>query len=230
MPRAPPDGSAAPSRMADPIFPGTGVATTWAPEPRAAAHARAASAAVSSSGPPNSSDAAGGRRGGHHADVRSHLVDVDRLQSPAHRHRQYGPSAGRLEQRVDEAVELGHPQQGHRQAGGQQNLLGGELGPVVAERDPVDTRRSRCRPGAAAGRGPLPGPVAGFRRRPPATDRPRDSRSPRAPRSPRRPARPRGPDRWRGPRAPRRVRCRAATSAVTVCPAPCRGPTSRRPR
>jgi hypothetical protein len=35
-------------------------------------------------------------------------------------------------------VELGHAEQRHRQPGGQQHLLGGELGAVVTVRDPVD--------------------------------------------------------------------------------------------
>lgn len=70
--------------------------------------------------------------------MRRDLADVHRLEAPAHRYRQHGPAPGRVEELVDEVVELGHPQQGDRQPRGEQHLLGGELRPVVAERDPVD--------------------------------------------------------------------------------------------
>ncbi|WP_422678067.1 hypothetical protein [Blastococcus brunescens] len=65
------------------------------------------------------------------------LADVHGLHPPPHRHGQDGPLARGVEQEVHEVVELGDPQQGHRQPGGQQHLLGGELRAVVAVRDPV---------------------------------------------------------------------------------------------
>ena len=137
-PRAPPDGTAAPSRNAAPSFPGTGVATTCVPGARTAAQARARSAAVSSCGPPYSHDPAGRRQGDDLDDVRRHLAHVDRLRAPAHRHREHRSASGGVEQEVDEVVELGDPEQGHRQARGEQHLLGGELRAVVAVGDLVD--------------------------------------------------------------------------------------------
>src|SRR3712207_8075149 len=50
------------------------------------------------------------------------------LQPPAHRHRQQRTAPGGVQQLVDEVVELGDPQQRHRQPRGQQHLLGGVLG------------------------------------------------------------------------------------------------------
>src|SRR3712207_6917556 len=41
--------------------------------------------------------------------------DVDRLQPPAHRHREHRAATGGRQQLVDEVVELGDAQQRHRQ-------------------------------------------------------------------------------------------------------------------
>ncbi|SHN87814.1 hypothetical protein SAMN05660350_04237 [Geodermatophilus obscurus] len=66
------------------------------------------------------------------------LVDVDRLDPPPARH-EYDRQLGHaVEQLQHEAVEQGGAQDGPREPGPPDRLLGGQLGPVVVRRDSVD--------------------------------------------------------------------------------------------